>query len=549
MINFKCLDIQSFKSIFKATLDFDLMQGKFYQLEGKNETVDFASSNGSGKTTCLNALAFAIYGTTLDIYMKAEEYQNKNTSVPLTLSLVFGVQQQGSSDEQLYTVIRTLKSLKLYKGEEDISELTKTETEKKLLKIIGITKDEFFSFTYLTQYSGGNFLNKTASEKLAVIREFVFGDELLDIKTRIDKLLKQIGDQNKQTLGEVDRLKGRIESLVDVLDKESLESTGQQMTEEKYKKNKEEIEFIADKIAAADKDASIRQQLNRNLEALRKDMMKLKGQAEKLSDSVCPTCGQLMQDDLAVKLREDIRTEARNKKLEAKKIKTQLRKMKEDLDDVDIYLFKERKAQLESYNIDYLSSLKLRDKQNYAKANIESLQEELKQLTIKLDKLEVELKQLKDLKSYFNTKFIQEVQQTFLSEIENYLNLYCYDLFNSAFELKFTGNSLELLIGGKPYSYFSGGERQKIDFLFVFAIKFILSSFTDKCTNLLLADEALSAQDACSFDNCVDLIKRLAESSGLTVILVSHRETSNITQNKILLTRYEDKTKLEILTI
>ena len=142
------------------------------------------------------------------------------------------------------------------------------------------------------------------------------------------------------------------------------------MTEEKYKENKEEIEFIADKIAAADKDASIRQQLNRNLEALRKDMMKLKGQAEKLSDSVCPTCGQLMQDDLAVKLREDIRTEARNKKLEAKKIKTQLRKMKEDLDDVDIYLFKERKAQLESYNIDYLSSLKLRDKQNYAKANI-----------------------------------------------------------------------------------------------------------------------------------------------------------------------------------
>lgn len=548
MVNFKCLDIQSFKSIFKVTLDFDLMQGKFYQLEGKNETVDFASSNGSGKTTCLSALAFAIYGTTLDIYMKAEEYQNKNTSVPLTLSLVFGIQQQGSSDEQLYTVIRTLKSLKLYKDEEDISELTKTETEKKLLSIIGITKDEFFSFTYLTQYSGGNFLSKTASEKLAVIREFVFGDELLDIKTRLDKLLKQTNDQNRQTASEVDRLKGRIESLTDVLDRESSEFAEQQITEEKYNENRKEIEFIADKIDTANRNMSVRRQLDRDLTALKNNMQKLKKQAEKISNSVCPTCGQHMQEDLTVELRDGIKTEAKSIKLEAKKINAQLSKIEEGLDDIELDSFKKRKFQLESENIDYLSSLKLKDKQSYAKANIESLQEELKQLTISLDEFEVKLKQLKDLKNYFNTKFIQEVQQTFLSEIENYLNLYCYDLFGSNFELKFTGTNLELLIGGKPYSYFSGGERQKIDFMFVLAIKFILSSFTDKCTNLFLADEALSAQDACSFDNCVDLIKRLAESSGLTVILVSHRETSNITQNKILLTRYEDKTKLETLT-
>lgn len=547
MVNFKCLEIQSFKSIFKATLDFDLMQGKFYQLEGRNETVDFASSNGSGKTTCLNALAFAIYGTTLDIYMKAEEYQNKNTSVPLTLSLVFGV-QQGNEEEQLYTVIRTLKSLKLYKGEEDISELTKTETEKKLLSIINITKDEFFSFTYLTQYSGGNFLSKTASEKLATIREFVFGDELLQIKTKIDTLLKTTNEQHKNVNAEINKMNGSIESLLDVLEKDQFDSDAS-ITSDEYEENKHKIEECRNKITDINSEKQRKVRLQDDLNSLKRKMQSLKEQLASVKTNTCPTCGQLLNADKADKLESDIRVKASEVKSDALSIKKQITDIEDSLNSTDIASLRQEVDRLTKINAEYLSSIKLSEKQEYAKANVDKLQETVKKLTAEYDKLDSKIKIIKDLQKYFNTKFVQEVQQTFLSEIENYLNLYCYDLFNSNFELKFTGTNLELLIGGKPYSYFSGGERQKIDFMFVFAIKFILSSFTDKCTNLFLADEALSAQDFCSFENCVDLIKRLSESSGLTVILVSHRETSNITQNRILLTRYEDKTELEILTV
>lgn len=538
----------SFKSIFNAELNFDEMANRFYSLEGKNETVDFASSNGAGKTTILNALAFAIYGTTLDIHIKQEEYQNKNTKLPLTITLIFSVKNNTEEKQYVnYTVIRTLKSLKLYEGEKDVSELTKTATEKKLLNIIGITKDEFFSFTYLTQYSGGNFLNRTASEKLATIREFVFGDELMQIKTSIDNLLKATNKDFQRIDTEIKTLQGSVKSLADVLAHGKVET----ITAEKYEENKQWVQETKQTIQNITEKQHRQQNLGTKLDMLKGQLVKMKKQAESVKASICPTCGQVMADDVSAQVKHKIAEEAKNVKSQAVNVKQQLIDIKAELDklgNVDVKQLQEQINAAIKENAEYQSAQKLVEKQKYAESNIEAMKQKAEKLSDTLAEAEEKITTLKALQKYFNSTFIQEVHQTFLDEIENYLNLYCYDLFNAEFKLQFSGNNLELLVGDKPYSYYSGGERQKIDFLFVFAIKYILSSFTDKCTNLLLADEALSAQDSCSFDNCVDLIKQLSESSGFTVILVSHRETHNTSQNKIILTRHEDNTELEIIT-
>lgn len=538
----------SFKSIFNAELNFDEMANRFYSLEGKNETVDFASSNGAGKTTILNALAFAIYGTTLDIHIKQEEYQNKNTKLPLTITLIFSVKNNTEEEQYVnYTVIRTLKSLKLYEGEKDVSELTKTATEKKLLNIIGITKDEFFSFTYLTQYSGGNFLNRTASEKLATIREFVFGDELMQIKTSIDNLLKATNKDFQRIDTEIKTLQGSVKSLADVLAHGKVET----ITAEKYEENKQWVQETKQTIQNITEKQHRQQNLGTKLDMLKGQLVKMKKQAESVKASICPTCGQVMADDVSAQVKHKIAEEAKNVKSQAVNVKQQLIDIKAELDklgNVDVKQLQEQINAAIKENAEYQSAQKLVEKQKYAESNIEAMKQKAEKLSDTLAEAEEKITTLKALQKYFNSTFIQEVHQTFLDEIENYLNLYCYDLFNAEFKLQFSGNNLELLVGDKPYSYYSGGERQKIDFLFVFAIKYILSSFTDKCTNLLLADEALSAQDSCSFDNCVDLIKQLSESSGFTVILVSHRETHNTSQNKIILTRHEDNTELEIIT-
>lgn len=544
MITFNNLEIQSFKSIFKVKINFSELAGKFYSFEGKNYTVDFASSNGAGKSTVWDALSYVLYGTTMGIYLKKDEYQNTNTKIPLKLVLDFTIdcgENQGN-----YKIERTLTDTKLYKNNEDISELTKSDTEKKLLKIIELTKEEFFSFTYLTQTAGGNFLGKTASEKLAVIKDFIFGEELTQIKNKIDILIKDNDKQYKQCISEVSRLEGSIESLQKVVDKNEKDNwESEEFTEDIINENKNKIIELQKQQGDIRAYKQKKQKYESELNDLKRQMAKLKQQLEKVKNNICPTCGQHLKDD---SVEVSIRQEAKEIKIKAVDIKQQL------VDVMDLLQQYKDESDISATlnvliktNSRYETLQKINDNQQQIKQEIAEKSEQLTVLQDTVVKLQHKQKQIKDLQKYFNTTFIQYVQQSFLSEIENYLNLYCYEVFNDSFTLKFANNSLELFIGKHPYSYFSGGERQRIDLLFVFAIKVALSNFTDKCTNLLVLDESLSGSDAQAFDNTVEILDRLSSSSDLTTILISHRENSNISQNKIILYRYNDKTKLEVI--
>lgn len=145
MIQFRRIDITSYKSIFHCSLDFEQLENGLYSLEGINNTVNFAQSNGSGKSTLISAIMFALYGTTEDSSVKKADYQNKNTRTKLNVKLDLNIQGKN------YSIERTEKEFKLFKEGEDISELTKTDTEKKFQDILNLSKAEFCNFTYLAQ--------------------------------------------------------------------------------------------------------------------------------------------------------------------------------------------------------------------------------------------------------------------------------------------------------------------------------------------------------------------------------------------------------------
>lgn len=538
MIIFKNLNIQSFKSIFNTNINFNELDGNFFSLEGKNNTVDFAISNGSGKSTLFDALSYVLYGTTMGIYLKKEDYQNKFTKLPLKLVLDFDI--DCGNNKGSYTIEKTLQSTLLFKDNENISELTKTETEKKIASIINLSKEEFFSFTYLTQTTGGNFLGKTASEKLAVIKDFIFGEELLNIKTKIDTLLKE--NKNKLSLckNDLSKIEGEIISLTKIKNKNIIKENINEIDIEQDKK-------VLDDLVQRNKE---KQEYIKQLSDYKKDynnyvrqMSDLKTQILKVKDNICPTCGQTLHDD---KVELDIKQKAKNIKSEATIIKNNIEIINNTLnnygDDIEKQIIDLRK----SINERQIALNTIKQKQ-YIESELAEQNGKQKQCEKEYEQINVKVQQINSLQKYFNTTFIQYVQQSFLSEIENYLNLYCYEMFNEPFSLKFSNNSLELFIGNKPYSYFSGGERQKIDFIFVFAIKVALANFTDKCTNLIIFDESLSGSDYLAFDNSIDLISRLSKSNNLITILISHRENSNISTNKIILERYSDHTKLSII--
>lgn len=531
MIIFKKLDITSFKSIFKISLDFDALNQGLYLIEGQNNTVNFAKSNGSGKSTMLDALAYAIYGTTLGIYVKKEEYQNKNTKIPLKLLLDFSV------NDIDYKIERTLDSVKLWKYDEDVSELTKTETEKKILSIIGLTKEEFFNFTYLTQ-SGSNFLSKTASEKFMAIRDFIFGDEILVIKNKIDGLIKIKRNKQNTIREKQQNLNGQVLGL------EKVQSICAD-------ENVEDLDYLSVYIQSLNElktKQKERQQLKQNQNNLNFKLNRFKTEAEKIKqkyesakNNICPTCKQHLIDDTVI---QEIKREANTLKQNAKECKIELENIDNQLDilsdvsdEIETLDCKIKKIQLYT---------KQKEQQKDVKEKIKQIKEVQTKLEVEEAEVEKQINQLTELQKYFNTVFIQNIQNAFVSELENYLNLYCCDVFDANFRLSLNGNSLDLFIDDKPYAYFSGGERQRIDLLFVFAIKIALFDFTDKCTNLLILDESLSGSDSLAYDNLIELIADLSDSANIKTLLVSHREMNNV-KNKIIISRYDDKTELNII--
>lgn len=541
MIIFNDLDIVSFKSIYHIDLRFTEMQNSFYTMEGKNNIVDFAESNGAGKSTIWDALSFVLYGTTMGIYTKNSEYQNKNSKIPLKLTLNFDITT--GKDKGNYIVYRTLDNVSLYKNEENISEQTKTQTEKKLLSILNLTKDEFFNFTYLTQtQTNSNFLSKTASEKLAVLKDFIFGEELINIKNNIDSLLKEYKNTKNDIVKNIANKQGKLSGLKDItilsekdiknLENFNLQEKRQQLhdlqkQQQQHQQNLREVSL-----------------LKNNYKNLEDKMKQIKQKMESVKSNICPTCKQHLPIDSDVE--QKLRNEAKQIKQQAIIIKEKLKKYNE-ISSANIENINSKISQLNKQIAEYEYNSKQLSKQQNIEQDITELSKEIEELENKELEYTDYIKQITALQKYFNTTFIQYVQQAFLYEIENYLNLYCYEVFNEFFSLKFGNNGLELFVGDHPYSYFSGGERQRIDFLFVFAIKIALSTFTDKCTNLLIFDESLSGSDSKAFDNSIELIDRLSTSNNLITILISHRNKSNISTNKLIISRFKDITKFEII--
>lgn len=535
MIEFLNLDITSFKSIFHCYIDFENLQQDLYLLEGKNNTTEFAASNGSGKSTLISALVYALYGSTEITSVKKSDFQNKNTNIKLKLVLNLKIQ------DVLYRIERTNDSFILFKNDEDISELNKTETEKKFQDILGLTKSEFCSFTYLAQNGSGSFLTKTPSEKLSCIKDFIFSEDLLKLQNKIKNMLNSTKEQLNKKEKEYLVLDSSVCTLEKVLLNNSKieEKNNLPYTLEEYK---QQLQEMKKQKTEYEKLLQEKQNADRQLENLKQKVRKIKSDYIKLAENTCPTCGQKLQNnDLMLELKE-----------QAKQVKQQVLNTQSNIQNINSnFCFDNLDFDYEIENIQKCI-FKLEKENN--KIDVDSINKEIEDKKIGMlniekekDYLDFKLQQLNKLDTYFKTDFINYIQQAFLSEIENYLNLYCYDVFSKDYKLLFSKNSLDILIGDQPVSYYSGGEQQRLNIVFLFAIKIALFSLiNNKSTNLLILDESLSGSDSEAFDNTIEILNRLTKSENLTTILVSHKSTDyNI--NRIQIERYNNKTKLKIV--
>ncbi len=178
----------------------------------QNGVTAVVGDNGTGKSTLLEAISWAIYGTdavrnTKDtiIWNKAAKYANSGEKAKVRVELVF------SLENETYKVVRELVKAELYHGSSQTPiAISQGEVTKKLISILGMTRQEFFN-TYFTGQKELNFLaNMPPAEKKLFINKILDYEKIRTArdKVRVDKNnLDREMTVMRQGLEDIDSLK------------------------------------------------------------------------------------------------------------------------------------------------------------------------------------------------------------------------------------------------------------------------------------------------------------------------------------------------------
>ena len=198
MIHIKNLTVKNFMSVGNSTqaIDFDrkdltLVLGENLDLGGDG------SRNGTGKTTIINALSYALYGTALSNIRK-DNLVNKTNGKNMLVSLDFGV--GGKS----YKIERGRKPnvLRFFVNDEeqaitDNSQGDSRETQDNIEQLLGLSHAMFRHILALNTYTEP-FLSLKANDQRTIIEQLLGITQLSERADRIKELNKQTKDSIQQ---------------------------------------------------------------------------------------------------------------------------------------------------------------------------------------------------------------------------------------------------------------------------------------------------------------------------------------------------------------
>lgn len=206
-LRFDRIDIENFRSIQHAIVDL-ANQGTVI-VKGVNEYEDKATSNGSGKSSVFEAIVFALFDETSS---GEKDVANRIINNGYAITLYFNV------DGDNYVVHRyssgNKSNVTLHKNDVDISARNKTDTNKLILQLLGITKNIFLDSIFLSQGASTNLASLTPTAR----------KERLEVLTNTDYTINMFKEKLKQLQLEYEaecvksqlsmtKLNGNIESL------------------------------------------------------------------------------------------------------------------------------------------------------------------------------------------------------------------------------------------------------------------------------------------------------------------------------------------------
>lgn len=559
MIHIRDLTVKNFMSVGNATqaINFDrhdltLVLGENLDLGGDG------SRNGTGKTTIINALSYALYGQALT-NIKRDNLINKTNGKNMLVSLEFAV------NGVEYRVERGRKPnvLKFYVNSEeqsadDNSQGDSRETQEAIERILGLSHDMFRHVLALNTYTEP-FLSLKANDQRAIIEQLLGITLLSERAERVKELnraTKEAIAQEEMRIRAVQEANKRIEEQIDSLKKRQSLWTKKQVEDCVQLRTAitslEHIDIDAEVQAHRDLESynSAQTQIDEHKKWIRqielddakliKDQARLKKDIESLESHRCHSCGQEIHDVKQDEILGTKRKELQELALQLLTNDTQRQEHANELDDLgqlgaiprvfydDLEQALNHKNSLDNLRRDLSSreieidpyADQIRDMQDQALQTVSY--DTLNQLTRVQEHQDFLLKLLTNKDSFIRKKIIDQN----LSYLNNRLTWYL-DRIGLPHTVAFQNDlSVEITELGRDLDFdnLSRGERNRLILSMSWAFRDVWESLYSPI-NVLFIDELVdSGMDTQGVENSLALLKKMSRERQKSIWLVSHRD-------------------------
>jgi len=516
------------------------------------------SRNGTGKTTIINALSYALYGEALT-NIRRDNLINKTNGKNMIVTVDFEIKGIDYRIERA----RRPNTLKLFingtEKEDQEQQGDSRETQKEIEKIIGFPHLMFKHLIALNTYTEP-FLGMKANDQRAMIEQLLGITELSEKAEVLKELVKDSRDKIKEEeikINATEASNKRIEKNI-----QEITMRGKAW----HKTHTDKLENMADSISTLmemDIDVEIRRHKDnsliaeqsatatalktdhtRSITSLNRSITKideLEGNVQKAKEGVCPACEQ---STAHLDTHEEYTKDLESKLAEEVKYKEEIEQRIVDLElaltevgtipGIEDTFYHDLESALEhKHNLETLES-QLKEKAediNPYDEQVHTLQETglqevdfetINELTLLKDHQDFLYKLLTSKDSFIRKRIIDQ-NIAYL----NHRLAYYLDKLGLPHDVKFASDlSVEITEYGRDLDFdnLSRGERNRLILGLSWAFRDIFESLNHPM-NLMCVDELIdSGMDTTGVENALAILKKMNREQGKNILLISHKE-------------------------
>ena len=561
MIRIKDLTVKNFMSVGNQTqaVDFDKEQLTLVLGENLDQGGDDSGSrNGTGKTTIINALSYALYGSALT-NIKRNNLINKTNSKGMLVTLHF------EKDGQDYRIERgrSPNVLKFYINDQeqemvDESQGDSRKTQESINTLLNMSHDMFKHVVALNTYTEP-FLSMRQNDQRAIIEQLL-GITILSEKAEVLKeqirTTKEAITEETLKIEAVQSANSKIETTIQSLKTTQKAWISKRNTDiEKYNAAIDELEHLD-----IDSELDLHEKLtnwnehNNAILALKKELSTLEPALQRadksvekaskdiadLEDAVCYTCGQELHADKKAEIAERKNKEVADATAYQQEVSdkvVQVMKTLEEIGNINgkptTFYDTAKEAYEHRQNVDSLKTA-LKNKQDECdpyQTQIDELNNSalvdinwntVNELTNLKEHQEFLQKLLTNKDSFIRKKIIDQN----LAYLNNRLTYYL-DKLGLPHQVLFQNDlNVEITQLGQDLDFdnLSRGERNRLILGMSFAFRDVWESLYQNI-NLLFIDELIdSGMDTAGVEGALSVLKKMGRERNKNVYLISHKD-------------------------